>query len=258
MIDLKSISKCSPKKPRIVVYGPSGIGKTTFGASAPNPVFIITEDGLGDITVPHFPLAKTYDDVMGALATLINDDHDFKTLVVDSLDWLENLVWKKTCERLKINSIEDIGYGRGYVETMTEWGDFIDALTCLRDRKDMYIVLIAHSAVVKIEDPIHPAYDRNTFKLHKKISAKMEEYPDIIGFCALRTLLTTEKSGFDKTRNRAISTGEHVMYISPTASIVAKNRYRMPEVIPLEWDAMEKLLPEDVQKTEQTKNEKEN
>jgi hypothetical protein len=243
VINLKSISKNSPKKPRIVIYGPSGIGKTTFGASAPDPIFILTEDGLGDIDVPHYPLAKSYDDVMDALDSLLKEDHEFKTVVIDSLDWTENLVWEKTCSRLHVSSIEEPGYGRGYVEASTEWKDLLDILTRLRDEKDMIVIMIAHGAVVKIEDPIHPAYDQNGLKLHKRAAAKVEEYADILGFCALKTLVTTEKEGFNQTRNRAIDTGIREMYLTPSAGFKAKNRYRLPPSIPLDYSELEKLLP---------------
>ena len=243
VIDLKSISKNSPKKPRIVIYGPSGIGKTTFGSSAPDPIFIITEDGLGDIDVPHFPLASSYDDVMDALKSLLGDDHEFKTVVLDSADWLEPLVWEKTCARLHVASIEEPGYGRGYVEASTEWKDLLDILTRLRDEKDMIVIMIAHGAVIKIEDPIHPAYDQNGLKLHKRAAAKVEEYADILGFCALKTLVKTEKEGFNQIRNRAIDTGERVMYLTPSAGFKAKNRYRLPPSIPLDYSELEKLLP---------------
>ena len=122
-------------------------------------------------------------------------------------------IWEKTCERLQVDSIEEPGYGRGYVEASQEWKDLFDIVTYLRDTKDMMVIMIAHGAVVKIEDPIHPAYDQNGLKLHKRAAAKVEEYADILGFCALKTLIKTEKEGFNQTRNRAIDTGERVMYL---------------------------------------------
>ena len=267
MIDLKSISKSTPKKPIIAIYGPSGIGKTTFGASAPNPIFVLTEDGLGDIEVAAIPIneetgkprkATSFAEVLDCLADISNQNHDFKTVVVDSLDWLETLVWEATCKRLKVNSIEDPGYGRGYVEAMTDWKDFFDAITYLRDIKNMNVILIAHGAIIKIEDPIHPAYDQNTMKLHKRSMAKVEEFVDVLGFGALYTTTTSEKVGFDKTRNRAITTGERIMYVSPSVGFKAKNRYRMGSPIPLDWEEFEAHLPNFEPKSEQTKNKEEN
>jgi hypothetical protein len=243
MIDLKSISKSSPKPARITIYGPSGIGKTTFAANAPDPIFILTEDGLGDIEVPAFPLSTSYDEVMEALATLGKEDHKFKTVVIDSLDWLEPLVWQATCKRLGVTSIEAPGYGKGYVEASTEWKDFFKYLTALRDFKKMTVIMIAHGAITRVEDPIHPAYDTHGLKLQKRAAAIAEEYSDIVGFAALKTLLKTEDAGFGEKRNRAISTGERVLYLSGNPGYTAKNRYNTPESVPLNWTEFEKYLP---------------
>jgi hypothetical protein len=243
MIDLKSISKNTPKPPRITIYGPSGIGKTTFAASAPEPIFILTEDGLGDIEVPAFPLATSFEDVVGALATLGKEEHTFKTVVIDSLDWLEPLVWNATCKRLGVASIEAPGYGKGYVESSIEWKQFFQYVTALRDFKNMNVIMIAHGAITRVEDPVHPAYDTHGLKLHKRAAAIAEEYSDIVGYAAMKTLLTTEAAGFGEKRNRAISTGEHILYLSGTPAFMAKNRYHMPDNVSLDWEEFAKYLP---------------
>jgi hypothetical protein len=267
MIDLKKIGKNVPKELRMIIYGPEGIGKSTFGSMAPDPIFLLTEDGLGDIDSPAIPqdedgkprVAKSFEEVLECIRTLATEEHDYRTLVVDTLDWLEPLIWKATCKRLAVSSIEEPGYGRGYVENIQEWQEFFDAVTYLRDTRHMGIIMIAHSAVTKIEDPMHPSYDKSGLKLHKKAAAKAAEYADVIGFCALRTLLKTEKAGFDKTRNLAISTGERVLYLSPTAGCVAKNRCRgMPDMIPLDYSEFEKYRAASVKPNEQTKNKEEN
>jgi hypothetical protein len=243
MIDLKSISVNNPKPPRVTIYGSAGVGKTTFASTAPSPIFIITEDGLGDLKVPSFPLATSYDEVMEALTILGKEEHQFKTVVIDSLDWLENLVWQKTCQRLGVPTIESPGYGKGYVEASVEWREFFKFLTALRDYKNMFVVMIAHGSIVRIEDPIHPAYDQHALKLHKRAAAIAEEYSDVVGYAALKTLLTTEAAGFGEKRNRAITTGEHVLYLSGTPAYIAKNRYSMPAEVPLDWTEFEKYLP---------------
>ena len=92
-ISLASLNRTTAlKPPRILIHGVHGVGKTTFAAGAPDPVFILTEDGLGTLEVPHFPLARTFDEVMQALAALYTEEHAFRTLVVDSVDWLEPLI----------------------------------------------------------------------------------------------------------------------------------------------------------------------
>ncbi len=115
---LSKVTRNKAKTERVIIYGESGLGKTTFATSAPNPIVIQTEDGLGEIDVPCFPLAESYLDVMKALDSLANENHDFKTVVIDSLDWLESLIWKQVCTDNKVPSIEKIGYGRGYNEAL--------------------------------------------------------------------------------------------------------------------------------------------
>ncbi len=99
----------SPKPPRILIHGVAGVGKTTFAADANAPVFVQTEDGLGTLATSHFPLARTFEDVIDALAALYTESHDFKTVVVDSVDWLEPLVWGRACRDNGWASIEDAG-----------------------------------------------------------------------------------------------------------------------------------------------------
>jgi len=245
-IDLNSISKNTIMPQRIVLYGLAGIGKTTFAAGAKKPIFICTEDGLGDLDVQKFPLATTFEEVLEALGTLGREEHDFKTVVIDSLDWLEPMIWATTCKRCNADSIETIGggYGKGYVETMREWDLFFDYVTALRNVKGMTVIMIAHNAIVKIEDPQLPAYDTHDLKLHKRAAARVKEFSDLIGFASVRTIVTTEKAGFNKTRNRAVDTGEgRVLNLSPTAAFVAKHRIAMPDTIPLAWEELAKYLP---------------
>jgi hypothetical protein len=111
-ISLASLNRMTAlKPPRILIHGVHGVGKTTFAAGAPDPVFLLTEDGLGTLDVPHFPLARTFDEVMQALAALYTEEHAFRTLVVDSVDWLEPLIHARVCKDQGWSSIEDAGYG---------------------------------------------------------------------------------------------------------------------------------------------------
>lgn len=234
--DLSSVRNGrSTKKPRTIIYGAAGVGKTTFAASAPSPIVIQTEDGLGTLDVPHFPLAGTFDDVLSALGSLFSEPHEFRSLVIDSLDWLEPLIWQDVCRANKCESIESLGYGKGYVEALSRWRMFCEGVTALRDQRDMWIVMVAHSHVTHIEDPTQPAYDSHGLKMHKKAAAVVEEFADVVGFASLKTLAVTEDAGFNSKRTRAKTTGERVLHVSPNPAYTAKNRYGLPPTIPLDW-----------------------
>jgi hypothetical protein len=241
-LDLKSIQKgASHLPPRILIYGVQGIGKTTLGADAPNPIFILTEDGLGSLDSPHFPLCKTYSEVMEALTVLASQDHDYKTLVMDSLDWMEPLVWKHTCEVNNWQSIEDAGYGKGYVEALVYWADYIDAINYLRNEKGMTIVQTAHANAKRFNDPTTEPYDRYQIKLQQKASEKMLEHSDIVLFANYR--VTTVKEGKDKKDVRAVGAGERIIFTEERPAFIAKNRYSLPAELPLSWDELCKHIP---------------
>jgi hypothetical protein len=238
--DLSSItSGRSTRKPRTVIYGDSGLGKTTFGAGAPNPIFIQTEDGEGKLEFPRFPLSKSFDEVMGAIATLYTEDHPYQTVVIDTIDWLEPLIWEATCADAGKKSIEDFGFGKGYIEALNLWRQFFDGVTALRNDRDMYVVLLAHSQIVRIEDPMVAAYDSHTLKLHKRAMALVEEFSDVIGFACLKTMTLEEKkasfSDKDAKRTRAKTTGERQLHVSPSPAFTAKNRFDLPPVMSLDW-----------------------
>ena len=236
-ISLASLAKNSPKPPRIVIHGDPGVGKTTFAVCAPAPVVIQTEDGLGNLDATAFPVAASFDDVMAALQSLYTEEHEFKTLVVDSLDWLEPLVWQQVCITHKVASIEALGYGKGYVEALGWWRQFFEGVTALRDARGMTVIMTAHSQIVRVEDPSLPAYDSHDLKLHKRAAALAEEFADVILYAAVQTHTVTEDAGFNNKRVRAVTSGERVMHTVGQPAFLAKNRYSLPSPLPLAWDA---------------------
>ncbi len=118
--------------PRLEIHGSEGIGKSTLASRAPNPAFIPTEDGLGQIACHAFPLARTFEDVTGSLECLLREKHDYQTAVIDTLDWLERLIWAKVCTDRGVKSIEDIGYQKGYVFALDSWRTVLGLLDDLR------------------------------------------------------------------------------------------------------------------------------
>ncbi len=241
-ITLTSITTNKAKPPITVIHGDPGVGKTTFCAYAPSPIFIQTEDGLGNLEIPAFPLALSFQDVMDALNVLITETHQFKTVVLDSLDWLEPLIWDKVCQGHKVATIEALGYGKGYVEATYLWREFLERIKTLRDQRNILTIMTAHSAIVKVDDPSMPAYDTRDLKMHKKASALVEEFADVILYATTQTTMVTEKEGFNSTRNRAVTTGERVMHTVGQPAFLAKNRYSLPSPLPLSWDAFSSAM----------------
>jgi hypothetical protein len=219
-----------PAPRRCMVHGVQGVGKSTFGASARNPVFVQTEDGLGEIDCIKFPVAQSFSDVMNALTELRAQPHDFETVVLDSLDWLERLIWQDVCVRKNVKNIEDIGFQKGYVFALDEWRQFIAGLDALRRERGMAIILIAHTKIEKFQTPEDSAFDRFTPRLHKLAAAVVMEWCDEVLFATYTT--TTDPK---KVRN--ITAPERVMRTCEGPTHVAKNRLGMPYELPLEWAA---------------------
>lgn len=228
--------------PRIMLYGAHGVGKTTFASQAPNPVFIQTEDGLGSIRTTAFPLATSYQDVINAIGALYSEEHSYQTVVLDSLDWLESLIWQHVARVGGQASIEGFGYGKGYLFAADRMREIIEGLTALRDQKNMCVILTAHAIVKRFDDPANEPYDRYTLKLHPKAAAVVSEWVDIIGFASQEMIVKKEDVGFGKAVKRGLAIGDHVLNLSMRPAFDAKSRYPMPDKIPLEWSAFEQAL----------------
>ena len=233
-LSLSNLVRQKADKPaKIAFYGPGGVGKTTLASEFPNPIFIQTEDGSGSLSLTTFSDAPlgSYDLVNEALEALATEEHDFKTLVVDSVTRLEPLIWAETCKRHGWKSIEDAGYGKGYVEADSIWREFLSACTWLRDNKGMTIVLIGHEDVRSFSDPVTDSYDRYQMRLHKRAEALIREDVDVLGFMNQVTTINREKSGFNKETSKARGSGQVALNLAPRPAFQAKNRFGMPDRI---------------------------
>ncbi|MEX1231112.1 MAG: ATP-binding protein [Planctomycetaceae bacterium] len=233
-----------PLPPRIVLYGENGIGKSTCGSQATKPIFIQTEDGLSEIDCEKFPLAKSYSEVMASLAALRVEQHSYQTVVIDSLDWFERLIWDELCERYNVSSIEKVdgGYSKGYTHALSLWRPFLELLNQLRIERRMIVIGLAHAKVEKFEDPESTAYDRYSPRLHKHACGLVSEWADAVLFATRKIRVSTEDAGFNRTRGIAHalgkSGGERVLRTIGSPTCIAKNRYSLPEELPLSWSAL--------------------
>jgi hypothetical protein len=233
--DLKSIRKNEAiAAPRVVCYGVEGIGKSSFAAGATKPIFILTEDGLGSLKVDHFPMAQSFDDVMRAIDSLYTEKHDFETVVLDSLDWLEAIIQREIEAK---HEAKDLAYGKGALIAAEKWREILEGFNALRNDKGMAVILIAHTTIKRFDSPETEPYDRYQPKLQERSNAVVREWCDALLFANYKTIVKNADVGFNKAVARGISTGERLLYTSEKPAYMAKNRYNLPESIPLSWNA---------------------
>lgn len=244
-MNLKSMIQKRPSlPPRILMYTIPGWGKSTMSASMPKPVFIDIEDGLTGIDAESFPVPERYEQVEEYIRMLLGEDHDYKTVVIDTLSSLEKLIFDKVCRDYNKETIEAFGYAKGYVYAMQHWNKIIDGMDRLR-KKGVAPVLLAHSEVKTINDPIVDAYDKYIIRLHKHPAAMITQWADNIFFGTHKTVVTKQGEGFTETA-KGIGQGERIIYTEERPAFTAKSRMGLPfEIeIPREngWSAIANIL----------------
>jgi len=235
-ISLDSISKTRRvRAPKVVVCGTNKIGKTTFAAMAPNAIGILTEDGADAVDAQAFPLAKSLTDVYESIGVLLNDKHNFQTVFIDSLDWLEPLIQQHVCAANNWKSIEAPGFGKGYIEAANEWRNLLNGLEALRAERGMGVILIAHDKIKRIEDPLTEGYDSHVLKLHDRAAALVQEWADVIGFAGYRIFTNKTDAGFGNKEVKATTTGERILHVEPHPAHCGGNRFGLTNM-PLDWN----------------------
>ncbi len=220
--------------PRIVLHGVHGVGKSTWAAGAPTPIFLQTEDGLGGIEVPKFPVATTLDQVWEYMGLLITEPHEYKTFVLDTVDWMEALVWAQVCTDANVKNIEDLGYGKGYIQAMRHWERFFVGLEKIRAR-GMAPVILSHNEIKTYAPPDGEPYDRYQIKLHRHAATKLEEWADIVLFANFVIFTSKDKKS---NRTQAVGSGERIIHTTSRPAWRAKTRYALPDTLPMEFSIL--------------------
>ena len=239
------ISTGRTRKPiNILLHGVHGIGKSTFGTKAPNPIYVTGEE-IEEIDAAKFPKCETFPDFLNYLKFLRDEVHDYKTLVVDTLDSIEALCWKQI---LSEDGAQDMaramqGFGKAYTLATQRMMDMRDEyLVPIRNKREMNIILLCHSTKNKFEDPLTQAsYDMFEMKLHKNgkgvgCYTVFSEWVSIIAFANFEVFKVKDKS---TGKDYAIGEGERRIFLTPKPSYDAKNRFNLAEELPLEWAAVE-------------------
>ncbi len=229
---LANVQRGKLDKPmRIVMYGTEGIGKSTFAANAPEPIFLCAEDGTKELDVARFPEPKTWEEALDAIETLRTSKHSFKTLAMDTLDWMEPIVWRKVCDDANKSDIEAFDFGKGYTAAVDLWRMFLSRLDVLVNTRQMHTISLAHAHVRKFQNPEGNDFDRYEMKLHAKSAGIIKEWCDALLFARLEVFTHDVKK-----KTKGVDSGARLIHTTRTAAYDAKNRYSLPAQLPLNWE----------------------
>lgn len=233
---LSTVTTGKEVKPHLVlIYGKEGVGKSTFGSEAPNPIFLALEDGTGEINTSRGVIAST-DMLKQALRELISEKHGFQTIVLDTLDALETIIHREIVKAdSKAKSIESAagGYGKGFGVALTMFNEIIDLLEEARKKRGLNVILIAHDRVYDFHDPrLQESYKVYDIKLHQKASDRFKEYVDAVLFA------TTDDDALTNSDDKLTVTSlseDNIIHTRAAPGWSAKNRFGLPKKMKLNW-----------------------
>lgn len=218
---------------KVCIYGPEGIGKSSFAARFPNPLFIDTEGSTNNMDVRRLPRPTSWEMLLEEVGYVKCNPSVCQTLVIDTADWAEQLCISHVCAKAKKSGIEDFGYGKGYTYVMEEFGKLINLLTEVLE-KNIHVVVTAHAKMRKFEQPDEiGSYDRWEMKLTKLVAPVLKEWADMLLFANYKTtVVATDDKG---TKHKAQG-GKRVMYTSHHPCWDGKNRHNLAPELPFGFE----------------------
>lgn len=249
-IDLKRISEGKQRRePRVLIYGPDGIGKTQFAAGAPDPFFIDLNRGSIQYDVKRI-VPETWDEMMEWITAVEAGSIKCKTLVIDSISDLEYIGHINFFQGTTIDKW-DGGYAHGDTYAFMKWRELISALERVWN-SGKAIILIGHMAVRKFDDPQGPSYDRYEVAVRKNIAGLLRQQVDYVLFA--REGITQQKVDGDI---KAVATGARWIHTSRSPAFDAKSRGAtlFPERIPLSWSEFDRARMEEESRIEGLRKE---
>ena len=235
MFDLKSIkAKRQVKPPRIILYGSPGVGKSSFAANIPDALFLDIEGGTLNLSVSRIDRSKleTIDDINAALLAVLTQEHEFSALIIDTADFMERVLMIQAAKEHGVSEYAKIGYGKGAITVANMWRSVLQQLDTIREKRNMAIVLIAHETLKRINEPDAEIYDKFTLAMENKSIDILEAWSDAILFA--KEEVYTQRDKKDRVRATA---GDRMLFTRDCPRYLAKNRYNLPEAIPLSWDS---------------------
>ncbi len=225
---------------KVVIYGPEGIGKSTFASQFPRAKFCDTEGSTKRLNVSRTQKPSSWTMILEQVRYYIRNPHEIGTFVIDTGDWAEKLCVRELCATRKKDGIEDFGYGKGYTYAAEEFGKLLNLLEDLVDR-GVNVVITAHAQMRKFEQPDEmPSYDRWEMKMTKQVSPMVREWADIVLFANYKTYVVKAD---EKDKKGKAQGGKRVMYTAHHPCWDAKNRHGLAEELPFEFAAIQHCIP---------------
>jgi hypothetical protein len=262
-LSLSNVTKKAAMQPPIfTLYASAGRGKTTAAASFPDAIFIQTEDGRGALEIASFTdpamgpgYMTALEEVQQALAEIFYHPHDFKTLVIDTVNGLEALVRDYICRKNNWSSIEQPGYGKGFTLLAEEFERILQTIISIRNMRNMNIVLVGHPEAVTAPDPHRPEYKQYQLRMDKRSGPLVYEKSDIVGFLDMIVVVANASDTKGKqgpaAPGKANSNGQRVLYTQGGNGFEAKQRFGMPDTVLIPhpsqksfYDTVKQWLPE--------------
>ena len=227
---------------KVVIYGPEGIGKTTFASSFPDPLFIDTEGSTKEMDVVRLPAPSSWTRIKEEVRYVCQHPDVCRTLVIDTADWAEKMAIQAVLDEHNKTGIEDFGYGNGYRYVFEKFGELLNLLNDVVEA-GINVVLTAHATLKKFEQPDElGAYDRYSMKLidspKTSNSAAVKEWADMVLFANYKTIVITDS----KTKKTKAQGGQRVMYTTHHSCWDAKNRYGLQDEIPFKYDEIQSVI----------------
>jgi hypothetical protein len=222
--------------PIMAIHGLHGQGKTTLASKTPNPLAFLFDKGVpSGISIDHVEGIDNLDQMMAALREFYMAPGEYRSLIIDTIDALEPLLIESVCKEHGWRNIETPPYGKGYVLAQDKWRHLLRALTAIRDKHGITVVMCCHSAVERVDDPRAPTYTSYQLRLHRRARAVIMDHCDIVLFLSEDLRVITEDGGFNE-RTRAVSDAKRYLFSEPRPAFAAKNRFGLPARIPIGLD----------------------
>lgn len=232
------------KAQKVALYGPEGIGKSTFLSKFPGVIFCDTEGSTEHMDVARLPAPTSWEMLLDEVRFVAKGGlPECKTFALDTADWAERACAEHICNKHKKDSIESFGYGNGYTYLSEEFGRLLNLLTEVRD-KGINVVIAAHAQLVKFEQPDEMgAYDRWELKLglkktEKRTAQLIKEWADALLFVNYETIVVKSETNKNKAQG-----GRRVMYTTHTPTWDAKNRWGLPDKVEFDYSVIAPFIP---------------